>query len=468
MVKNSPARVAWEESILIYAFIKWLLLASIAGALAGGVSCFFVKSLDWAIAGGQSVPGPFRLMLLPLGIVASTLIVKYMAPDARGHGTEKVIEAIHERSGRISVKVIPVKLVTTIITVASGGSAGKEGPAAQIGAGVTSTLATILRFSDVDRKKLVVCGISAGFAAVFGTPMAGALFGLEVLYIGQVFYDVLFPSIISGIVSYKVALSLGMSYGGLNLLDIPPLSPTMSMWLLLAGVFFGLVSFVHIELMAFFERLFSRVRLGLVGKALLGSCMLLGLGVFLGDSYYGLGLETLDLALEGGVVPSLAFLWKSLMTAITLSCGGSGGVVTPIFFIGATSGVAFASLFGLNGALFGPLGFAGVLAGCANAPISATVMAMELFGGEVGVMAAIVSVSAFFLVGHRSVYPSQRLARSKSPMIAVRRRPCRVDQGRSVPLVDQSVFFSSMVCFWKCMESRFNLRAPERFRKKER
>lgn len=464
-MKKSYARVLWEEAILIYAFFKWIILASLAGAMVGAVSCFFVKSLDWAIAGGGSLPEGSRLLLLPLGIVASTLIVRYMAPDARGHGTEKVIEAIHERSGRIAVKVIPVKLITTIITVASGGSAGKEGPAAQIGAGLTSTLATALRFSDVDRKKLVVCGISAGFASVFGTPMAGALFGLEVLYIGQMFYDVLFPSIISGIVSYKVSVALGMSYGHFSVLDVPPISSDMVMWLILAGIFFGLVSFMHIEIMGFFERFFSRLKLGLVGKALLGAFTLILLGLLLGDSYFGLGLESLDAALEGGMESPLAFFWKSLFTAITLSCGGSGGVVTPIFFIGATSGVAFASVFGLNGALFGPLGFAAVLAGCANAPISATVMAMELFGADIGVMAALVSVSAFYIVGHRSVYPSQRLARSKSPLIVVSNNPSRVDKGRSVPLISQSIFFSAIVRLWVWIEAITGIKGPDRFNK---
>lgn len=466
-MKNSSTRVVWEEAILVYAFIKWILLASLAGAVVGAASSFFVQSLDWAIAGSQSFPGSYRFFMLPLGIVASTLIVRYMAPDARGHGTEKVIEAIHEKSSRIDIKVIPVKLVTTVITIASGGSAGKEGPAAQIGAGLTSTLATLLRFSDVDRKKLVVCGISAGFAAVFGTPMAGALFGLEVLYIGQIFYDVLFPSIISGVVSYKVALWLGMSYGHFSFIEVPALSSSMALWLILAGLFFGVVSFMHIEIMSLFDRLFKKVKLGLVGKALLGAGLLLGLGFFLGDTYYGLGLNVLDKALEGGPVSSLAFLWKSLFTAITLSCGGSGGVVTPIFFIGATSGVAFASFFGLNGAIFGPLGFAAVLAGCANAPISATIMAMELFGSDIGVMAALVSVSAFYIVGHRSVYPSQRLARSKSPLIAVKHRPCRVDQKRSVPLVSQSIFFPVTVVFRGFVELILGIKAPDRFRKKE-
>lgn len=462
-MKKIRMRVVWEEAILLYAFVKWLALAGAAGALVGAVSTFFIKSLEWGIAGGHSLPPASRFFVLPLGIVASTLIIKYLAPDARGHGTEKVIEAVHERSGRIAVKVIPIKLITTIITISSGGSAGKEGPAAQIGAGLTSTMATAMGFSDVDRKKLVICGISAGFAAVFGTPVAGAVFGLEVLYIGQVFYDVLFPSLVSGLVSYKVASALGLSYGSFFLGELPALSTELMLWLVPAGCFFGLVAFAHIEIMGFFERFFSRVKLGVVGKALLGSAALLALGVVAGEGYFGLGTDLLDGAMGGQGVSSAAFLWKSVFTAITLSCGGSGGVVTPIFFIGATSGLTFASFFDLSGALFAPLGFAAVLSGCANAPISATIMAMELFGAGIGPLAAVVSGAAFFIVGHRSVYPSQRLARSKSPLIMVRKRPSRADQGRSVPLLSQSIFSPLIYRMTSFLNSRFGVKPSPRF-----
>ena len=134
-----------------------------------------------------------------------------MAPDAEGHGTEKIIEAVHQRSGKIRLMVVPVKLVATVITIAFGGSAGKEGPAAQIGAAVSSAFSDLLRFDSKDRKKLVICGISAGFATVFGTPIAGAIFGVEVLFVGGMLYDVLLPSFVSGIVAFQVSSALGIN-----------------------------------------------------------------------------------------------------------------------------------------------------------------------------------------------------------------------------------------------------------------
>lgn len=382
------------------------------------MTAFFILSLEASIHYVSMLPEKAYFILLPIGLVVSTLSIYFFAPDARGHGTEKVIAAIHEKSGWIDIKVIPVKLVTTIITLASGGSAGKEGPAAQIGAGLTSVFAQTLRFNKVDREKLVVCGISAGFAAVFGTPIAGAIFGLEVLYIGQMFYDVMLPSLISGVVSYQVAKHIGLSYFCFSLSCIPE-SFTMPSFLILiaAGVFFGMVALTHIEVLTLTEKLFHKLKMNLMSKALLGGVLILGLTLFIGTDYLGLGSNVIFSAIKGNDVPMFAFLWKSLITSITLSCGGSGGIVTPIFFIGATSGITFANLFGLNPLLYGPLGFIAVLAACANTPVAATIMAIEIFGGDMAAIAAITSITAFFVSGHRSVYPSQVLARPKSPVI---------------------------------------------------
>ena len=168
-----------EETILFISVVKWVFLASVIGIIVGLSTTIFLKALNWSVAFTNQQP--FYFLLLPIGLFLSAVLTKYLAPDAEGHGTEKVIEAVHKHSGKIKAAVVPVKIAATIITLASGGSAGKEGPCAQIGAGLSSVFADLFKFNESERRKLVICGISGGFAAVFGTPIAGAIFGVEVL-----------------------------------------------------------------------------------------------------------------------------------------------------------------------------------------------------------------------------------------------------------------------------------------------
>ncbi|MFZ1082566.1 MAG: chloride channel protein [Candidatus Kryptoniota bacterium] len=198
-----------ESTVLFLSIIKWIFLATIAGVIVGGAVSLFLKALTWSI--GITAQHANFFWFLPVSLFLSSLMIKYLAPDAEGHGTEKVIEAVHKRAGKIPILVIPVKAVATLFTLALGGSVGKEGPCAQIGAGLTSLYSDIFRFDDHDRKKMVICGISAGFASVFGAPIAGSIFGVEVLFVGAIMYDVLLPSFIAGITSYQISSALGVS-----------------------------------------------------------------------------------------------------------------------------------------------------------------------------------------------------------------------------------------------------------------
>ncbi len=405
-----------EHTALLISTFKWALLGAAAGVCVGLGTRVFLwtvsASADWTrtLMNGRAP----AFVLLPIALPICVWLIHTFSSDARGHGTEAVIAAVHQRSGRVDWLVAPVKLAATVVTLAFGGSVGKEGPAAQIGAALTSLFADILRLRDEDRRRLVICGISAGFAAVFGTPVSGALFGIEVLYLGRIDYTVIFPALVAGIVAHLVC--------GVR----PPFPPLQEAFadtsqvktiliILACGALFGIIALLLIESLRFFERALRRFEHRPYLLAAAGGVALVLLYFAAGDTYAGLGTDTINGVLAGTTpVIAGAFLIKILATSITLETGGSGGIVTPIFFVGATSGAALAPWCGVPSTFLAAVGLVAMLAAAANTPIAAAVMAMELLPGPEGVYAALAAATAFLMVGHRSVYASQKIGLSKS------------------------------------------------------
>jgi H+/Cl- antiporter ClcA len=393
------------ETTLFFDIFKWIIYASGIGIVVGLSTTIFLKALGWSIS---AVSGyGYYFLLLPLALVLCDLTVRRLAPEARGHGTEQVIEAVHRRSGKIDHKVIPVKAVATILTIAFGGSVGKEGPCAQIGAGISSAIADIFRLKDDDRKKLVICGISAGFAAVFGTPIAGAIFGIEVIYVGTLMYEVMLASFIAGIVSYQVATFLGITYSYHFLSIIPDFSEIFFLKVIVASILFGLCSIVMIEALIYIEKLAMKIPPRLPIRSFVGGIIMVILALVFSTQYMGLSTGLIDRAIQGAPLDMYAFPAKILFTGVTLGFGGSGGVITPIFVVGATAGATFAQITGLSVPVFAAIGLVSLLAGTTKTPIASSIMAIELFGALIGPYAAIACIISFIISGHRSVYASQ-------------------------------------------------------------
>jgi H+/Cl- antiporter ClcA len=406
-----------EESILFISVLKWIVLSSGIGLIVGITTAFFLKILKASIA--LATPYPDYFWFLPLGLFLSALIVKYIAKDASGYGTERVIGSVHQQSGKIRATVMPVKLVATVLTATVGGSVGQIGPCAQIGGGLASLLAEFFKFDDTDRKKLVICGISAGFASVLGAPVAGAIFGVEVLFVGTILYEVLLPSFIAGIIGYHTASFFGITYFHYTTHIIPAFSEAFFLKIVVAGIFFGLCAIIVIEAVRIMDALFERFTIWSPLKGIIGGIILIILTFLFSTRYLGLGLDTIREVLQGAKIASYAFLMKTVFTAITFASGGSGGIIAPIFFIGATAGSFLGDLLNLDRSTFAAIGLVSVLAGAANTPIAMSILAIELFGGEIGAYAAVACVISFLITGHRSIFPTQIMAMQKSSSVEV-------------------------------------------------
>ena len=232
--------------------------------------------------------------------------------------------------------------------------------------------------------------------------------------VGSVLYEVLFPCFIAGVTSYQVSSAIGITYYYHPMHLFSVFKELFFIKVALAGIFFGIVSFLLVESLKLGKKMADRLPIWPPLKGIIGGLLLVGLALAISDRYLGLGLSTIQASLQGLKMVWFAFLLKIIFTSITLNFGGSGGIVTPIFFIGVTSGSLFAQIWGLDIATFSAIGMVALLAGAANTPIAASIMAVELFGPQIAPYAAVACVISFLMTGHRSVYPSQILSVTKS------------------------------------------------------
>lgn len=416
-----------EESILFFSIFKWFSLALATGLVVGfGVGSFMLV-LRWAIDGVGSVPGYF--FALPVVFVLTSWFARKVVPTADGYSTDRIIALIHKNLG-VPLFSLVKAFVLPVVTIAFGGSAGREAPGADIGAGLGSALSRALNLKAADRRKLMICGISAGFAAVFGTPISGAIFGVEVLFVGALLYEVLFPSFVAGIISFQVASALGVHYEYASLKFVPLFTEDFFLKIVIAGVFFGLVTILVIECIKATRRFLDKHKMRLVLRSLTGGLLIIVLVLLSSEKYLGLGVDSINLYTSGQPAAWYDFLLKLAVTLLTLQAGGGCGLITPVLFIGAAAGSLFAriyttsslhlgglylgELFQFQNPIFPALGMVSVLAGAANTPLSASIMSIELFGPQIAPYAAITCLISFLMSGNRSIYPSQVMVIKKS------------------------------------------------------
>lgn len=401
--------------------LRWTMVLAPMSVAVGTLCAAFLWSLDAATH--ARFDHPWLLFLLPIGGGAVGWLYHRLGKSVEG-GNNLIVEQIHEPGGGVPLRMAPLIFLGTVVTHLFGGSAGREGTAVQLGGSLASATARLFRLDAPSVRILLMAGIAAGFGAVFGTPLAGAVFALEVLAVGRMEYAALLPCLVAALVGDWTCHAWGIRHpiypihtplesAAATLLAGPLLWAKSAV----AGIAFGLAGLAFAEANHALGGWLKRVVPYGPARPVIGGLAVIALVYALGTrAYLGLGVWSAipgDPTLLGFFGPSVdpwSWALKMLFTVVTLSAGFKGGEVTPLFFIGAALGNALAGLLHAPVDLFAGLGFVAVFAGAANTPLACTIMGVELFGGAYAVPMAVACFVSYLCSGHSGIYLSQRIA----------------------------------------------------------
>jgi H+/Cl- antiporter ClcA len=403
--------------------LRWALLLLVVGIMVGSSVALFLWLLT--LCTHYRFAHPWLLYLLPVAGVAIHFLYQLYGQSAE-RGNNLIIEEIHQTGAGVPARMAPLILVTTVITHLFGGSAGREGTAVQMGGSLARWIGNWFNLQPTDIRLLLTAGIAAGFGGVFGTPLAGAVFAIEVLTIGRVNYQAFIPCLLVSLVADATVTAWGIQHTAYHIryltigqtlyqhhliIDAGLLLKTA-----IASICFGLVAYAFSKAVQGVKQAATQLIKTTWLIPVAGGCTLIVLTWILGKpDYLGLGVEaqhpgavTIVSAFEQDGARFLSWLWKLLYTAITLGTGFKGGEVTPLFYIGATLGNTLAGILNAPVSLFAALGFIAVFAGAANTPLACTLMGIELFGSQHAALFALACFTAYLFSGTAGIYSAQR------------------------------------------------------------
>lgn len=402
--------------------MKWVLLILPIAIVTGAAVALFLWLMDLVTATRWN--NLWLIFLLPLaGILIMWLYEK--AGKNASAGNDLIIDEIHKPGAGVPARMTPLILTTTIITHLFGGSAGREGTAVQMGGSIAGFISRLGKITEVPNSILLMCGVAAGFGAVFGTPYAGAVFAIEVLIIGKFRYQAIIPCLLAAFLGDLTVRLTGVHHTQYQVLFVPAKEKYLS-WIsgdllllfkvIAAGVIFGYTSRLFTLLLHGLKHIAPIIIKNKWLRPVTGGVLVIGISYAIGSfDYLGLGVTnprpggiSIVSAFEPGNVGYMSWFWKLLLTVITLGFGFKGGEVTPLFFIGATLGSILAMITGSPVDLFAAMGFLAVFAGATNTPLACTIMGIELFGPQNVLFFAVACFTAYFCSGHSGIYKSQK------------------------------------------------------------
>ena len=382
--------------------VVWILIALSSGAIIGSIVAFFLASLNFVT--DFRTDHQWIILGLPLtGLLIGYSYYKWGGSASRGNLL--LIESLRDPKVSIPFKMSGMILFSTLLTHLFGGSAGREGTAVQIGGALTAQWNRLKQFSVTEQRLLIYMGIAAGFSAVFGTPIAGTIFALELVFIRNYSFKAFIPCLLSAYVAYYTCELWGITHTHYALdLSVHYSLRTIG-WIVIASCLFGLTVRLFVYCNSFWKMLFEKITFTPLRPMIGGSCIALVIVLTGAYEYSGLGIPTIQKSFLQIAAPE-TFILKLLLTTLTISAGFKGGEVTPLFFIGATLGSALSALFPIPTELLAGIGFVAIFAGASKTPIACTVMGMELFGIEYGVFLALGCITAYYISGKKGIYTS--------------------------------------------------------------
>ncbi len=404
-IKNN-LKFSWDY---LKTFLKWILVATLVGSIGGCIGSVFHLTIDYATE--LRMQYFWILFCLPLGGLVIAGIYDVFKKQGR-LDTNRVLLAVTSEE-KVPLVMAPLIFVSTVLTHLFGGSAGREGAALQLGGSIGYNVGKMVRLNVSDMHIVVMAGMSAVFAALFGTPLTAAIFSIEVVCVGVMHYAALLPCLLSAMVGAGIAKAFGLHpvhFDGVVLLNVGALDVV---YVIAVAAACALVSILFCNAIQYCEHFMEKTFINKYLRAVVGAVVIVGLTLLLGTrDYNGAGMDVITRAISGQANWE-AFALKIIFTAITIAAGFKGGEIVPAFFIGSTFGCVLGPLLGLDAGFAAAIGFVGVFCGVVNCPIASTMLALEVFGGENILLFALVCAVSYLLSGCFGLYKSQKIVYSK-------------------------------------------------------